>query len=148
MDGNAYAAPPLTAVMDETEACAGARSARAPLLLASVAVGKTPGEHAGSLVRGSSENGHLVRRTQPVRCEDVVHGGSEVHLRKRAARFLERLYPTATSKCSTASLGCFSSSIAAAGRHRQPLPLAGLRLDHERVAGSPRALDLVATCRE
>jgi hypothetical protein len=52
-----------------------------------VAVGKTPGEHAGSLVRVGSENGHLVRRTQAVRCEDVVHGGSEVHLRKRAARF-------------------------------------------------------------
>ncbi len=61
-----------------------------------MAVGKTPGEPAGSLVRVGSENGHLVRRTQAVRCEDVVHGGADVHLRKRAARFLERLFPTAS----------------------------------------------------
>jgi hypothetical protein len=61
-----------------------------------VAVGKTPGEHAGSLVRVGSANGHLIARAQGVRCEAVVHGGSEVHLRKRAAHFLERLFPTAT----------------------------------------------------
>src|SRR5215218_10261371 len=67
-----------------------------------VAVGKTPGEPAGSPVRVGSENGHLVRRTQAVRREGVVHDGSEVHLRKRAARFLERLFPTATSTNSTA----------------------------------------------
>ena len=31
----------------------------------------------------------------------VAHGGSEVHLRKRAARFPEPLYPTATRDCSS-----------------------------------------------
>ena len=92
-----------------------------PLLDSSVAVGKTPGEHAGSLVRVGSENGYLVRRTQAVRCEDVVHGGSEVHLRKRAARFLERLYPTATSTSSTAGLRSWSSPKAAAGAIRTAL---------------------------
>jgi hypothetical protein len=61
-----------------------------------VAVGKTLGEPAGLLVRVGSENGHLVRRTRAVRREGVVHGGSEVHLRKSAARSLERLYPTAS----------------------------------------------------
>ena len=64
------------------------RARRSAVLLLDVAVGKTPGERAGSLVRVGSENGHLVRRTQAVRREGVVHGGSEVHLRKRAARFL------------------------------------------------------------
>jgi hypothetical protein len=73
-----------------------------------VAVGKTPGEPAGSLERVGSENGHLVRRTQALRREDVVHRGSEVQLRKRAARFLEQLYPTATHKFSTDE-GCRSS---------------------------------------
>jgi hypothetical protein len=38
----------------------------------------------------------LVRRTQAVRREGVVHGGSELHLSRRAARFLERLFPTAS----------------------------------------------------
>jgi hypothetical protein len=38
---------------------------------------ETTGEHAGSPLRVGSENGHLVRRTQAVRCEDVLHGGSE-----------------------------------------------------------------------
>jgi hypothetical protein len=70
-----------------------------------VAVGKTLGEHAGSLVRVGSEIGHLVRRTRAVRCEDVVHGGSEVDLPKRAARFLERLYPTATGERNSAQDG-------------------------------------------
>jgi hypothetical protein len=93
-----------------------------------VAVGKTPGAHAGSLVRVGSENGHLVRRTQAVRCEDVVHAGSEVHLRTRAARFLERLYPTATSRRSTARLGCWSPSFAGASG----LQLTCLRLVRER----------------
>jgi ketosteroid isomerase-like protein len=45
-----------------------------------------------------SENGHLIRRTQAVRREAVVDGGSEVLLRKLAAGFLERLFPTATHK--------------------------------------------------
>jgi hypothetical protein len=66
------------------------------LLLGGVAVGKTPGELAGSLVRVGSENGHLLRRTQAVRRKGVAHGGSEVHLRGRAACFLTRLCPTAT----------------------------------------------------
>jgi hypothetical protein len=73
----------------------------APVLVASVAVGKTPGKPAGSRVRVGSENGDLVRRTQAVRREGVAHGGSEVPLRKRAACFLERVFPTATSKSST-----------------------------------------------
>jgi hypothetical protein len=42
-------------------------------------------------VRVGSENGYLVRRTQAVRREGVVHGGSEVHVRKGAPRFRERL---------------------------------------------------------
>src|ERR671910_2550149 len=61
-----------------------------------VAVGKTSGERAGWLVRVGSEKGHVVRRIQPVRREGVVHRASEVHLHKRAARFPERLYPTAS----------------------------------------------------
>ena len=66
------------------------------LLLSPVAVGKTRGEPAGSLVWVGSENGHLVRHTLAVHREGVVHGRSEVHLRKLAARFLERLLPTAS----------------------------------------------------
>jgi hypothetical protein len=58
------------------------------------------------LVRLDSENGHLVRHTQAVRCEDVVHGGSKVQLRKRAARFLERLYPTPTPRSGSGGDGC------------------------------------------
>jgi hypothetical protein len=69
------------------------------MLLLDVAVGKTPGEPAGSLVSVGSENRHLVRRTQPPRRERTVHGGSEVHLRKRAALFLRRLFPTASDEC-------------------------------------------------
>jgi hypothetical protein len=49
-------------------------SSISPELVPSVAVGKTPGEPAGSLVRASSENRHLVRRTQPTRRERTVHG--------------------------------------------------------------------------
>ena len=52
--------------------------------------GKTPGKLAGSLVRVGSDNGHLVRRTEAVRRKGVAHGGSEVHLRGRTARFLTR----------------------------------------------------------
>ena len=62
---------------------------------------ETLGEPTGSLVRVGSENGHHVRRTQAVRREGVVDGGSEVHFRKRAARFLEGLYPTATDGSGT-----------------------------------------------
>jgi hypothetical protein len=83
---------------------------RGTLPLSSVAVGKTPGEPAGSLVRVGSENRHLVRRTQPARRERTVHGGSEVHLRKRAALFLRRLFPTASSTSSTPDLRSCSSS--------------------------------------
>jgi hypothetical protein len=90
-----------------------------------VAVGKTPGEHAGSLVRVGSEIGHLVRRTQAVRCEDIVHGGSEVHLRKRAARFLEQLYPTATSKSSTARVASCSSSRWSIWHESRDTPVSG-----------------------
>jgi hypothetical protein len=75
------------------------------VLLLDVAVGKTPGEPAGSPVRVGSENGHLVRRTQAVRREGVVHDGSEVHLRERAARFLERLFPTASDECESGAAG-------------------------------------------
>jgi hypothetical protein len=70
----------------------------AGLLLSGVAVGKTPGEPAGSRVRVGSEIGHLVRPTQAARRERVVHRGSEVHLSKRAAGFLERLFPTASGE--------------------------------------------------
>jgi hypothetical protein len=45
-----------------------------------------------------SENGNLVGHAQTVRREGVVHGGSGVHLRQRADRFLERLFPTATDE--------------------------------------------------
>jgi hypothetical protein len=51
--------------------------------------------------KGGFQNGHLVRRTQAVRCEDAVHGGSEVHLRKRAARFLGRLSRQPHAKAGT-----------------------------------------------
>jgi hypothetical protein len=51
--------------------------------------------------KGGSENGHVVRRVQAVRRERVVHRASEVRLRKRAARFPERLYPTATVQSSS-----------------------------------------------
>jgi hypothetical protein len=62
------------------------------------AVGKTPGELAGSVVRMGCENGDLVRHTQTVRREGVAHGRSEVRLRKRATRFLERLFPTTSDE--------------------------------------------------
>jgi hypothetical protein len=57
---------------------------------------RTAGCPCGSLATSTARslrapNGHLVRRTQAVRREGVVDGGSEVHLRKLAARFLERL---------------------------------------------------------
>jgi hypothetical protein len=48
-----------------------------------------------------SENGHLVRRARAFHREGVAHGSSEVDLRKRAAQFLERLFPTATIETSS-----------------------------------------------
>jgi hypothetical protein len=88
----------------------GARSLNAPghmaprgaLLDLWEAVGKPPAEPAGSLVWMGSENGHLVRRTQPAPRERTVHRGSGAHLRKRAALFLGRLFPTASWKTSAA----------------------------------------------
>jgi hypothetical protein len=74
---------------------------KAPVLLFDEAVGKTPGEPAGSIVRVGSESGQLVRRAETVHREGVAHGGCEVHLRKRAAGFLERLFPTASDERST-----------------------------------------------
>src|SRR5919108_3145623 len=85
-----------------------------------VAVGKTPGEPAGSVVRVGSENGNLVGHAQTVRREGVVHGGSGVHLRQRADRFLERLFPTATDDSSCDERRRYSSTGAAA-RGREPI---------------------------
>jgi hypothetical protein len=90
------------------------------VLLLDVAVGKTPGEPAGSPVRVGSKNGHLVRHTLAVRHVDVVHGGAEVHLRKRAACFLERLYPTATDATSCARDACCSTEAGATSGSIQP----------------------------
>jgi hypothetical protein len=86
----------LGVLLKATAETAAATPRERSLLPLWVAVGKTPGEPAGSLVRVGSENRHLVRRTQPARRERRVHGGSEVHLRKRAALFLRRLFPTAS----------------------------------------------------
>jgi hypothetical protein len=76
---------------------------RQRVLFACVAVGKTGREHAGSLVRVGSENGHLVRRTQAVRCEDVVHRGSEVRLRNALRVFSNGFIrqPHASSTCTS-----------------------------------------------
>jgi hypothetical protein len=69
------------------------------LLLCAEAVAQTPGEAAGSLLRVGSEIGHLVRRERVVRRKVVPHGGSVVHFRERAARFLRRLCATASVRC-------------------------------------------------
>jgi hypothetical protein len=78
----------------------GSRSAlkrrRSALPLSREAVAQTPGEAAGSLLRVGSEIGHLVRRERVVRRKVVPHGGSVLHFRERAARFLRRLCATAS----------------------------------------------------
>jgi len=66
------------------------------VLLSREAVAQTPGEAAGSLLRVGSEIGHLVRRERVVRRKVVPHGGSVLHFRERAARFLGRLCATAS----------------------------------------------------
>jgi hypothetical protein len=66
-------------------------------MLRTEAVAQTPGEATGSLLRVGSEIGHLVRRELPARRKVVPHGGAGMHLRERAARFLERLYATAST---------------------------------------------------
>ena len=60
------------------------------------AVAQTPGEDAGSFLSVGSEFAHLVRRERPVHREIVPHRSSGVHFRERAARFLRRLYATAS----------------------------------------------------
>jgi hypothetical protein len=97
--------------------------------LSRVAVGKTPGEPAGSPVKVGFENGHLVRRRQAVRREGFVHGGSEVHIRKRAARFLERLFPTATRELDSPPVPSVTAAshttLGASPARGGPQPLAG-----------------------
>jgi hypothetical protein len=68
---------------------------------------KPPGEPAQSLLRLGSEIGHLVRRERPVRRKVIPHGGAGMHLRERAARFLRRLYATAStrSRCHRRAIG-------------------------------------------
>jgi hypothetical protein len=73
----------------------------AALLGCMQAVGKTPREPSGSLVRVGSDNGQWSRRAEAVHREGVVLGGSEVYLRKRAPGFLERLFPTASMESSS-----------------------------------------------
>jgi hypothetical protein len=121
---------------DETGASAGGRSASAALLEPPVAVGKTPREPAGSLVRAGSENDHLVRRTQPARRERTVHGGSEVHLRKRAAPFLGRLFPTASPRNSTPNLRVCCSSITVVSALRSAVSLSSGRSGPRLISGS------------
>jgi Multicopper oxidase len=70
-----------------------AGTAHSPLV---EAVAQTPSEAAGSLLRVGSEIGHLVGRERPVGRKVVPHGGSGMHLRERAPRFLRRLYATAS----------------------------------------------------
>jgi hypothetical protein len=60
------------------------------------AVAQTPREAAGSFLSVGSEIAHLVCRERPVHREVVPHIGSGVHFRERAARFLRRLYATAS----------------------------------------------------
>jgi hypothetical protein len=104
----------------------------AAVLLFDVAVGKTPGEPAGSLVRVGLEYGHLVRRMQAVRRAGAVHGDSGGHLRRRGARFLERVFPTATDEGSALSR-------VSAGTPGLPPALCGPRLiRHQRDARSGR----------
>jgi hypothetical protein len=61
-----------------------------------VAVAQTPREAAESLLRVGFEIGHLVRRDRPMRRRVSPHGGSGMHLRERATRFLRRFYATAS----------------------------------------------------
>lgn len=63
------------------------------VLVSHEAVGKTPGEPAGSLLRVGSENGHLVRRKWVVRREVVAHGGPDAHVRKRAGVVSRTAFP-------------------------------------------------------
>jgi hypothetical protein len=63
-----------------------------------VAVARTPGEAAKSLLGVGSEIGNLVRRERPVRGKVVPQGGFRMHLRGRAACFLRRLYATASAR--------------------------------------------------
>jgi deazaflavin-dependent oxidoreductase (nitroreductase family) len=51
-----------------------------------------------------SEIAHLVRREPPVHHEVVPHVGCDVPFRERAARFLRRLYATASAHCDSALL--------------------------------------------
>jgi hypothetical protein len=90
---------PRRVAVDKTPACrarqasTGCQSGRSELV---EAVAQTPGEAAGSLLRVGSEIGHLVRRERVVRRKVVPHGGSVLHFRERAARFLRRLCATAS----------------------------------------------------
>jgi hypothetical protein len=63
------------------------------VLLLDVAVGKTRGEPAESLVRVAPKTAIPVHRAQAFRREGVTHGGSEVHLRKSAAALSRTAFP-------------------------------------------------------
>jgi hypothetical protein len=62
------------------------------------AVGKTPGEPAGSLLRVGSEIGHLMRRGMSVRPDAVAHSRSDTQICERRAAFRRRLFPTASDE--------------------------------------------------
>jgi hypothetical protein len=59
------------------------------------AVGKTPGEPAGSRLGVGSEIGHLMRRGMSVRPDAVAHSRPDNQLCERRAAFRRRLFPTA-----------------------------------------------------
>jgi hypothetical protein len=80
------------------------------LLRSREAVAQTPGEATGSLLSVGSEIGHLVRRELPARRKLVPHGGAGMHLRERAARFLGRLYATASRERGSETNGPFPGS--------------------------------------
>jgi hypothetical protein len=57
------------------------------VLLLDVAVGKTPGELPGSVLRVGSENRQLLRRGRAVRRDVIAPVSSGVYFRERAAPF-------------------------------------------------------------
>jgi hypothetical protein len=96
------------------------------LLLLAEAVAQTPGHAAGSLLRVSSEIGHLVRPERAGGRQVVPDGGSGVHFRERAAGWRRRLCATASRlRCSQISPDQLNMEPRMAPRHRNICPAAG-----------------------
>ena len=91
------------------------------LLVSAVAVGKTPDEPTGSVLRVGSEIGHLIRRAVADLRPVAEQATADRCLSERAAPFLRRLFPTTSSRSRTRIFGtriAFSACAVARPAHQ------------------------------